>query len=434
MSYSCTPPPPPFPKVMRPVLLDGQRVVPMIALISAAVGADPVVRFKGSSNVATLSATCDYATASVAVVAPQSFSASDDAGARVTVKLSNVEPDCVDVPLSVPCANDTSTDPALWWCQWNGSKGTRIQGPGFAYTSPLVVHNSLRKIRVLFDCTIPAHDDIVAITAYDGDGSTVHLTLDVMYGPTAESAVLVAYKGVTSGNRIEFQGLHVPPTPPPPLPPPPPPPSPPPPSPEPAAPPVRLEIDASWTGLNPEALDGGGWTPFWWYKPGTAWPSGATDVLADAYGSCTAGSDVCFGRLPPELQQDGAELLAVDSTGNALKWEFASSNVISNAVFSALQSGTEASCLKSSAWDPTVLKGGFHGTTMDSFEYRVENGIKSFSLDDDNCYCLTSLEMGRSMCSCSAGSGTTAGVDTFNGASCSQVSTSNGMVLFFRAP
>ena len=70
---------------------------------------------------------------------------------------------------------------------------------------------------------------------------------------------------------------------------------------------------------------------------------------------------------------------------------------------------------------------------MDSFQYRFESGIKSFALDDDNCYCQTTLEMGYAMCGCTDGAGTgLLGVDSLNGDGCSAPSSGNALVLYFR--
>lgn len=50
---------------------------------------------------------------------------------------------------------------------------------------------------------------------------------------------------------------------------------------------------------------------------------------------------------------------------------------------------------KPDGWDPVVLKGTKPKANQDSFMYREQNGVKSILMDDDNCDCLTTLNIGH---------------------------------------
>ena len=52
----------------------------------------------------------------------------------------------------------------------------------------------------------------------------------------------------------------------------------------------------------------------------------------------------------------------------------------------------------SNPWNPTVLNGGTPKLSQDSFMYREQNGVKSLLLDDDNCDCQSTLNVGHGMC------------------------------------
>ncbi|KAA0148489.1 hypothetical protein FNF31_07411 [Cafeteria roenbergensis] len=68
---------------------------------------------------------------------------------------------------------------------------------------------------------------------------------------------------------------------------------------------------------------GGGWTRFWWLGPEqTSWPLGKSDVLGGTVGSCSADAKYCFGKMPSDIREDRAQLLARDSTGTAYVWDF----------------------------------------------------------------------------------------------------------------
>ena len=72
---------------------------------------------------------------------------------------------------------------------------------------------------------------------------------------------------------------------------------------------------------------------------------------------------------------------------------------------------------------------------QDSFMYRMEHGIASLLLDDDNCDCQTTLNLGHGMCG--AGYSTSygpekLGVDLLYDPGCQTPSPDNGLTLYFR--
>ena len=52
----------------------------------------------------------------------------------------------------------------------------------------------------------------------------------------------------------------------------------------------------------------------------------------------------------------------------------------------------------SKPWNPDTIEGTKPKSNQDSFMYRVQNGVKSVLLDDDNCDCLSSLSFGHGLC------------------------------------
>ena len=78
------------------------------------------------------------------------------------------------------------------------------------------------------------------------------------------------------------------------------------------------------------------WHRFWWWTPGKKWPSGVTDVLKNAYGTCKSSDHYCFQRLPSWAREDATELLAIDNEGTVYRWQFDSKNPAAHAVWQAL--------------------------------------------------------------------------------------------------
>ena len=73
---------------------------------------------------------------------------------------------------------------------------------------------------------------------------------------------------------------------------------------------------------------------------------------------------------------------------------------------------------------------------QDSFMYRVQNGVRSLLLDDDNCDCYSTLSMGHGMCgngfSTTYGPAGRYGVDVLYDAHCQIPNAKHGLTLYFR--
>lgn len=184
---------------------------------------------------------------------------------------------------------------------------------------------------------------------------------------------------------------------------------------------------------------GGGWQAFWWYERGIHWPKKETDVLGSPYGSCDALDVYCFQRLPSWLKENETELLAVDSVGTAYKWNFTSSNPVSHSVWFAFHDHIETvhkAVLNSKPWNPLALKGNASSRPQDSFMYRDQNGVKSLLLDDDNCDCFSSLNIGHGMClaghSTRFSKANTFGVDALYDSGCHGPIRTIGLTLYYR--
>ena len=185
---------------------------------------------------------------------------------------------------------------------------------------------------------------------------------------------------------------------------------------------------------------GGGWRAFWWYERDTTWPRKVSDVLGSPYGSCNGFDVHCFQRLPSWLKENGTELLAVDSLGTVYKWTFNPKNPVSHAVWVAFHDHKETpynSVLNSNPWNPAALKGSAPSRPQDSFMYREQNGVKSLLLDDDNCDCLSSLNLGHGMClaghSTSHSKENVFGVDALYDSGCHGPVPTIGLTLYYRA-
>ena len=75
-------------------------------------------------------------------------------------------------------------------------------------------------------------------------------------------------------------------------------------------------------------------------------------------------------------------------------------------------------------------------SAQDSFMYRVQNGVKSVMLDDDNCDGNTTISMGHGMCGdtflTSCGPFGRFGVDTLYDSFCQTPDPKHGLALYFR--
>ncbi|XP_013391129.1 uncharacterized protein LOC106159394 [Lingula anatina] len=178
---------------------------------------------------------------------------------------------------------------------------------------------------------------------------------------------------------------------------------------------------------------------FWWWEAGASWPSGYTDVLQDDYGTCTPDQAVCLSRLPSGLTESEQELLAIDGQGTKYIWAFDPNNNIAHAVWTTLTERTEYAynvLRDQNNWVPYWNSGSTnYGTyAQDSFMYRDQNGIKSLMLDDDQCDCYTTLQMGHSLCSggTSSGRDNILGPDNIYDPGCNYPEPGKSLYLYFR--
>lgn len=185
---------------------------------------------------------------------------------------------------------------------------------------------------------------------------------------------------------------------------------------------------------------GGGWRAFWWYEKDTTWPANVKDVLGSEYGTCSTFDVYCFQRLPRWLKENDTELLAVDSVGTVYKWVFNPQNPVSHAVWLALHDHKESAhqaVLNSNPWNPVAVIGNAPSRPQDSFMYREQNGVKSLLLDDDNCDCHSSLNIGHGMClaghSTSYSRANVFGVDALYDNGCHGPVPTIGLTLYYRA-
>lgn len=188
---------------------------------------------------------------------------------------------------------------------------------------------------------------------------------------------------------------------------------------------------------------------FWWFKAGSAWPPGKTDVLGDEHGSCEASASVCLQRMPAGMEEDSARLIAIDSVGNQFEWAFSSSNKVAHAAWLAFTLGKTTAHVSGESWDPKVIHGVKFERGQDNFMYRDQDGIRSLLLDDDGCDCHSTLSMGHAMCKegCSAMYGNCrikGGVDKLSdkidtgtkgsGSKCTGPATDYGLSLYYYPP
>ena len=185
---------------------------------------------------------------------------------------------------------------------------------------------------------------------------------------------------------------------------------------------------------------GGNWLAFWWWTAGATWPADVRDVLAYPYGYCSPYSVYCFGRIPSWAREANTEMLAIDSVGNEYMWKFDPHNTVAHAAWLAfhdhLTTAAGKVVNKKDGWDPVVLKGKKPKAKQDSFMYRQQNNVKSILLDDDNCDCLTTLNIGHGMCgsghSTSYGPANRFGVDALFDPRCYAPRPEIGLTLYFR--
>lgn len=191
------------------------------------------ISFGNPGTNAILSASCASKTAAVRDMHPITFQTIPAEG-TVTVRLLNVPPTCVDVPVREPCVDDEEHGHPHFFCVFSGAVSTAVVGPVMASKQERWAGQQLLAVQPLLACPLPPYEQILSSTGYTGDGSSVSLVLTIShYASSGEDAVDIPFEGPDGGNTLTL-AMGAPSMPPSPLPPPPPPPPRPPPSPPPS--------------------------------------------------------------------------------------------------------------------------------------------------------------------------------------------------------
>lgn len=147
---------------------------------------------------------------------------------------------------------------------------------------------------------------------------------------------------------------------------------------------------------------------------------------------------ICYGRMPPSADIDRTQLLAIDNHGNAFVWRFTHLSNTAKRMWKSMTvgwNGGRGRWPNGQTFNPKkVFRGKFKGVTQDSWQYSDQcSGIRSFALDDDTCYCLTTIEAGKPMCGGGCGANVY-GVDKLYDEYCQQTQDShhNGLTMYWR--
>ena len=137
----------------------------------------------------------------------------------ITVELTNVLQSCAGRNLHYPCAAHSTRVPSLFWCAFEGPGGIVTTGPVQAVREVDNLNGTQLGVATHLICPLPAIQDVVRVSGYDGSGSDISLDLLVSYlkPPNADGALALTYDGVPGVNStIIVKGMPVPPLSPPP--------------------------------------------------------------------------------------------------------------------------------------------------------------------------------------------------------------------------
>jgi hypothetical protein len=187
---------------------------------------------------------------------------------------------------------------------------------------------------------------------------------------------------------------------------------------------------------------GVGWTKFWHFQPRQG---RKRDMLEHKFGACKKKDGkveyeepVCTGRMPTDLSEKDTELLAIDWNANVYKWKFNPNINTAKHTYKAFTQGRSGTGrirhLHGQNWKASVLRGSITHTSQDSFNYVECCGTWSFILDDDGCYCHTTLEAGSRICSSGNCNSCTYGVDFIRDQGCGHVANggNRGLTMWYR--
>ena len=147
---------------------------------------------------------------------------------------------------------------------------------------------------------------------------------------------------------------------------------------------------------------------------------------------------ICYGRMPTSADIDRTQLLAIDNHGNAFMWQFTHLSNTAKRMWKSMTvgwNGGRGRWANGQNFNPKkVFFGKFKGVSQDSWQYSDQcGGIRSFALDDDTCYCLTTIEAGKPMCGSGCGANVY-GVDKLYDEYCQQNQNekNNGLTMYWR--
>ena len=129
-------------------------------------------------------------------------------------------------------------------------------------------------------------------------------------------------------------------------------------------------------------------------------------------------------------------MLARDSQNNVYSWKFNASNPTAHAAWKAFHDHKETAAgavLNKDSWNPEVLQGKSPAVNQDSFTYRDTIGVKSVLRDDDSCDCLSTIQLGATVCSNNLDR-YERGVDLLYDSVCNLPNPYNGLTLYFQVP
>jgi hypothetical protein len=145
----------------------------------------------------------------------------------------------------------------------------------------------------------------------------------------------------------------------------------------------------------------------------------------------------CPQQMPRNLNREKTQLAAMDGQGTIYVWEFKNSGCdTSNLMYKSLTEGYKGRVrhIGGCSFNPEVLAGSKSNYGQDSWNFVECHGTRSFILDDDGCYCQTTLEVGSRICSSGSCNHPVYGMDYLRDPGCGHVSNGGNRILnmFYR--
>ena len=204
----------------------GRLILHLAALLSTSSFAAEL-DLKGTSslikmNQAQLAVSCGGVTPAIRTITPTAVDAAfSDNTTLITLVLTGVADNCINVPIETPCAAHSARVPPMFYCTYTvASSSTSGSTP---YVGPLtaiaeeVLSASDRYLgtEILLNCPQLPYDQFIGLASYPGDGSIVSLSVGaVFFGPPgAAGAVVLPFHGLSGGNIVNYTSLPAPPPP-----------------------------------------------------------------------------------------------------------------------------------------------------------------------------------------------------------------------------